>query len=108
MNIGITYNNAAMHQMLVASHTATPLFLLVSHTYGMRFLVYAFIIPAISQPLRGSCMAGYHHLMPTASLPSFDDVDAQPSFGADGSQPSFDAVGSPPSFDTGYINRLQK
>ncbi len=24
--------------------------------------------PAISQPLRGSCMAGYHYLMPTASV----------------------------------------
>ena len=117
-SFAMAYGEDNMHvDLCVCISHDLLLFLLVSHTYGMRSLVCAFIIPAISQPLRGSCMAGYHHLMPTASLLPFDAVDAQPSFGADGSQPSFgadgsqpsfDAVGSPPSFDTGDINRLQK
>ena len=73
---------------MVASHTAVPLGtakwleraiptpvtlplgkgqgLLMSPTQGQAYIIEATLAPAISQPLWGSCMAGYHCLMPTA------------------------------------------
>ena len=39
----------------------------MSHTYGMRSLSRR-SFPAISPYLRHGCMAGYHRLMPTASM----------------------------------------
>ena len=42
---------------------------LMSPTQGQADIIGDNSIPAISQPLWGCCMAGYHCLMPTAFLP---------------------------------------
>ena len=79
------------HRTKVASHTAVPMgtakWLVrtnhtprtlpigkghtepLSPTQGQADIIEATLAPTISQPLWGSCMAGYHCLMPTAFLP---------------------------------------
>ena len=77
----VMHSRCRRHQTVVASHsygwylrvvvTSVPLGTR-QHCALVAYLKARFprpvFFPAISQPLRGSCMAGYHYLMPTASV----------------------------------------